>query len=81
MIVTPEVTTRMEVSTVVNIAELRAELARKQLTQKQLAKLIGMSEQTLSRRMKTRVFGSDEIEKIIRVLDLKDPVGIFFSCE
>lgn len=63
----------------VNVAELRAELARKQLTQKELAKRIGISEQTLSRRMKTKVFGSDEIEKIIRVLDVKDPISIFFD--
>ena len=65
----------------VNVAELRAELARKQLTQKELAKRIGISEQTLSRRMKTKVFGSDEIEKIIRVLDVKDPISIFFDRE
>ena len=63
----------------VNVAELRAELARKQLTQKELAKRIGISEQTLSRRMKTKVFGSDEIEKIIRVLDVKDPISIFLT--
>lgn len=65
----------------VNVSELRAELARKELTQKELAKLIGMTEQTLSRRMKAKVFGSDEIEKIVRVLELKDPIKIFFAHE
>jgi transcriptional regulator with XRE-family HTH domain len=48
-------------------------------TQKKLAKEIGMSEQTLIRRIKRGVFGTDEVTQIINVLDIKDPTPIFFA--
>jgi transcriptional regulator with XRE-family HTH domain len=50
-------------------------------TQKKLAKEIGMSEQTLIRRIKRGVFGTDEVTQIINVLDIKDPTPIFFAPE
>ena len=56
----------------VNIAELRAAMARKEITQKALAKAIGMTEQTLCRRMKQKRFGTEEAEKISTVLELRD---------
>lgn len=63
----------------VNIPELRAAMARKEITQKKLAEAIGLSEQTMCRRMKEKCFGTEEAEKISKVLDLPDPVCIFFT--
>lgn len=63
----------------INTNELKAEFARNGLTQKQVAEAIGISDQTLRRRISSGVFGSDEIEKLIKLLDIKDPMKIFFA--
>ncbi len=60
---------------------LRAELARNGMTQKQLAAIIGISEQTFCDRMKKGAFGTDEAEKMIEVLKIKNPQHIFFAKE
>lgn len=59
--------------------ELRAAMLRKGLTQADVAKAIGVSNKTFSDRMKKRVFGSDEIEIMIDLLEIKDPMFIFFD--
>ena len=56
---------------------LKAEIARAGMTQTKLAEEIGMSPQTLSKKIITGKIGLDEAEKIIRVLRIKDPVAIF----
>jgi transcriptional regulator with XRE-family HTH domain len=62
-----------------NVLEFKAAMVRKGFTQKELSKILGMSEKTFYERMKNRVFGSDEIEKLIEVLEISDPMPIFFS--
>lgn len=59
--------------------ELKAAMARKGYTQGQVAKSIGISEKTFIDRMKKRVFGSDEIEKMIDLLDIENPLWVFFG--
>lgn len=54
-------------------------LAAKGYTKDELAKKIGMSRSTLTRRMKTGIFGTDEVKKIISVLEVKNPMPIFFA--
>lgn len=61
--------------------EFKAALARKGYTQTRLAKEIGMSTKTLYLKMKTGKFGCNEVERIMQVLDLKNPVPIFFAEE
>lgn len=63
----------------VNVQELKAAMARKGLTQAQTAEKIGISSKTFSLRLKSKVFGSDEIEKLINILDIADPMSIFFA--
>ena len=58
---------------------LKAEIARQGLTQKQIAAELGISEKTLISRMKCGVFGTDEVEKLIVLLKIKDPLSIFFA--
>jgi transcriptional regulator with XRE-family HTH domain len=62
-----------------NVPEFRAAMVRKGYTQKALAKILGMSEKTFYDRIKNKRFGSDEIEKLIKVLEISDPMPIFFS--
>ncbi len=63
----------------VNVIELKAQMVRKKYTQEQLANELGITSRTLSNKFKSGVFGSDEIEKMISILEIKDPVGIFFA--
>lgn len=49
------------------------------LSQRKVAEQIGMKEQKFYRCMKKRTFASRDIEKIIILLDIKDPMPIFFS--
>lgn len=63
----------------VNVIELKAQMVRKKYTQEQLAIELGITSRTLSNKFKNGVFGSDEIEKMISILEIKDPVGIFFA--
>lgn len=64
-----------------NEREYRAALARAGYTQKQLAKEIGVSEATLSRKVKSGVFLTNEVYSIVRVLNLDNPGPIFFGEE
>ena len=64
-----------------NVKELRAEMARHGYTQETLAIAIGMSPRTFYNRLKTGDFGSNEIVKLTKVLKLKKPWNIFFANE
>lgn len=59
--------------------EFKAILARENKTQGDVAKHLGISENTMSQKLKRGVFGSDEIQKMVDYLHIKDPVFIFFS--
>lgn len=61
--------------------ELKAEIVKKGYTQQEMAKLIGISPKTFYEKMKKGVFGSNEIQLMIRHLDIKDPIAIFFANE
>ena len=58
-------------------AELKAQITRKGYSQKSLANAIGISPKTLYLKMKTGKFGTDEVCKIMQVLDIADPTPIF----
>ena len=58
---------------------LRAEIVRNGLTQKDVAKMIGISEKTFIARMNRGAFGTDEAEIMIRELKIKTPAKIFFA--
>lgn len=64
-----------------NANALRAEIARNGMTQGEVAKRIGMSANTFSNKMKNSGFGIVEAEKLIHLLDIRDPNAIFFSRE
>lgn len=61
------------------IDELKGKIRAKGYTQKKLAREIGMSPKTLSNRLNKGIFGSVEIEKMIKILDIKNPIEIFFN--
>lgn len=58
---------------------LKAEIVKNGLTQKEVARMIGISEKTFISRMHKGSFGTDEAEIMIRELKIKDPAKIFFA--
>lgn len=58
---------------------LRGRIAEKGFSQSDVAKAIGITPKTFYTKMNKKVFGSDEIEAMIELLDIKDPARIFFA--
>ncbi|AWK52801.1 DUF739 domain-containing protein [Clostridium beijerinckii] len=60
------------------VNELKGKIRAKGYTQDKLAKELGISPKTLSNKLSKGVFGSDEIDKMIRILEIENPIEIFF---
>lgn len=58
---------------------LRGRIAEKGFSQSDVAKAIGITPKTFYTKMDKKVFGSDEIDAMIELLDIKDPARIFFA--
>lgn len=59
--------------------ELRGVIAKNGYSQTDVAKMIGVTPKTFYEKMKTGIFGSDEIQIMIEELDIEDPMSIFFA--
>lgn len=63
----------------INTLELKGAIASRGLSQRKVAQKLGISENTFYNKMKKGVFGSDEIDAMIRILNLENPMEIFFA--
>lgn len=63
----------------VNVNKLRGIMAEKQVTGEKLAQEIGITPKTFYSKMKTGNFGIDEVNKIIEVLEIENPIPVFFA--
>ena len=61
--------------------KLRGVIAEKGYSQSDIARKIGITPKTFYEKMKNGVFGSDEIQVMIDVLNIEDPASIFFAKE
>ncbi len=61
--------------------ELRGIIAKNGFSQSDIAKEIGITPKTFYEKMKNGVFGSDEIQIMIDVLKIENPIDIFFAKE
>lgn len=59
--------------------KLRGAIAENGLTQSKVADAIGITPKTFYEKMSKGVFGSDEIEIMIKILNISNPVDIFFD--
>ena len=59
--------------------ERRGIIAKNGYSQANVAEAIGISPKTFYEKMNRGVFGSDEIELMIRLLHIDNPVAIFFA--
>ena len=62
-----------------NVLEFKAAMVRKGYTQKELSNILGISEKTFGDRIKKKRFGTQEIEKLIPILEINNPMQIFFD--
>lgn len=60
-----------------NVARLKGIIAENGLSQRDVAKAIGMSEKTFYTKMKKGKFGIDEAEAMIQLLKIENPASIF----
>lgn len=63
----------------VDTAKLKGVIAENEMTQEKVARALGMTPKTFYLKMQRRVFGSDEIEKMIELLHIDNPTPIFFA--
>lgn len=61
--------------------KLRGIIVEKGYSQMDVAKQIGIAPKTFYEKMKNGIFGSDEIQVMIDMLHIEDPVSIFFAKE
>lgn len=59
--------------------DLKGLIAKNGLSQRKVAKMLGMTEKTFYDKMKKGIFDSDEISDMIAILHISDPVHIFFA--
>lgn len=65
----------------IRVDELRGIISKNGLSQAKVANAIGITPKTFYEKMAKGVFGSDEIEVMIRVLAIENPTEIFFAAE
>ena len=63
----------------VNTDKLRGIIAENGKSQREVAFSLGMSQETFYRKMKKGVFDSDEIKDMIQMLNIEDPITVFFA--
>lgn len=62
----------------IDTAKLRGIMAERGTTGEALAKELGIHPQTFYNKMKEGRFNSNEMSKMVEVLDIKDPLAVFF---
>jgi DNA-binding XRE family transcriptional regulator len=63
----------------VDVNKLRGAMVAAGFNQNTLAKELGMSKNTLCNKLKKGVFLSSEISQMIALLNISDPISIFFT--
>lgn len=65
----------------VRVDKLRGIIYQRSLSQAKVADLIGVTPKTFYAKMQAGVFGSDEIQIMIKELEIENPMEIFFADE
>lgn len=61
----------------IDTMKLRGIISERGLSQRKVAKNLGMTEKTFYGKMKKGVFDSDEIQQMIELLNIENPVDVF----
>lgn len=65
----------------VAVDKLRGIIAQRGMSQRQVAKNLGITEKTFYLKMQKGVFGTDEVEKMVELLAIDNPIEIFLAKE
>ena len=65
----------------IDVNKLRGRMAEKGRSGQDMAKVIGKTPKTFYSKMKAGVFDSDEIEAMVKDLEIANPLEIFFAEE
>ena len=63
----------------IDVNKLRGRMAERGRSGQDMAKVIGKTPKTFYSKMKAGVFDSDEIEAMVRDLEIDNPMEIFFA--
>ena len=63
----------------IDVAKLKGKIAEKGTSQVKIAKILNITPKTFYDKMKKGVFTNIEIEMLIKELDIKNPMEIFFA--
>ncbi|WP_130889836.1 helix-turn-helix domain-containing protein [Fusobacterium ulcerans] len=63
----------------IDVNELRGIIAKRGFSQASVAKKLEITPKTFYEKMKKGVFDSDEIEEMINILNIDNPIEIFFK--
>lgn len=63
----------------IRVNELKGVIVKNGYTQCDMAQKLGISPKTFYSKMRKGIFGSDEIQKMIDILQIEDPIHIFFA--
>lgn len=63
----------------INANLIRGKIVENGMTQAEVAEKIGMSAKTFSLKMSSGKFGLDEVDKMIRLLNIEQPERYFFA--
>jgi len=62
----------------IDALELKGAIAKRDMSQSQVADSLGIAPKTFYEKMKKGVFTSTEISAMIRLLAIEDPMRVFF---
>lgn len=65
----------------IKVDKLRGIITERGLTQKDVAEYLNITPKTFYEKMARGIFGSDEIQAMIKKLHIDDPMSIFFAEE
>lgn len=65
----------------VDTNQLRGIIASRGYSQSNVAKHLGITEKTFYQKMKKGVFGTDEAQAMVELLNIEDPSSVFFANE
>ena len=63
----------------VAVDKLHGIIAERGMTQRQVAQYLGISDKTFYNKMQKGVFGTDEVEELVKLLCIPNPVDIFLA--
>ena len=63
----------------IDTMKLKGIISERGLSQQKVAKSMGMTEKTFYGKMKKGVFDSDEMQQMIDLLKIENPMEIFFA--